>query len=1106
MKHSPFAIRRPTSRHATARPRPLLARAIFGFLYCFGLGIAFLFSLFLVLSPTIPNVDSLQHLVAAQSSIIYDRNGEVIYTVHGEEDRKEIPFSKISPNIVHATLAIEDDQFYHHIGIDFTGLLAAACGQVHLCPPRGGSTITQQFAKNAFLSSERTYIRKLKEIFLALKLERRFTKDQILDMYLNRINYSSTIYGVELAAETFFGKPAADLDILEAAILAAIPKAPSFFSPYGPNLYAQINLSEEEITRLHIQSEQDLVAYSPNFITKGLLGKTYTFGETSGGVARSIYVKGRVDFVLERMKILGMISDTEMRAALTEAETKTFLPFRDAPIATHFVLYVRQLLEQKYGKEILEKGGLKITTTLDLKLQKAAEDAVTHYAEDNEKRLGASDESLLAMDPDNGQIVAMVGSRDYANDAVAGKVNMVFRPRLPGSSFKPFVYAAAFLKGYAPASVLYDVSTKFGDTYQPDDFDGTYLGPLPIRKALAYSRNIPAVKAAYLAGLSNVITLVRNLGIPLPQPDDWYGLSLAIGAGEVQLVDMVRGYASFANGGYKVDPVSILKIEDKNGNILEEYEPPKDRPLVLDPQAAYLINDVLSDESARPEGFWHDVLTIPGQINAAKTGTSNKKKPDALPDAKDANVPFDGWTLGYTRNLVTGVWAGNANGQPMKIKGDGLNAAGRPWHDFMVAATAGKPREAFDRPEGIKFVQVSRRSGKLPSEFTPEEDLVTEVFASFDLPTEVDNSYQMVEIDKVSGKLATELTPEAAREKKGFFVHHSERPDNPQWEDPVRQWAKDNKQDEVPPTEYDDVHTATSQFSQPDIRIVSPAPAATVLLPHVGVVVEAHSSVGVSQVDYYWDDKLVESVKNAPYRAHLDIPVADNSTGSSHVIKAVVLDALYHSNQASVEVKVGSDALPPEVHLVYPASGASVPAGSVMTAQADAYDSNGDVKKVEWYWEGALKTTTGTAPYLWSFPAPTTPGAYPLKAVAYDYAGNMSPAEITVNVNAQDWSTFSGVTRLLQPAPNQSFDPGASVVLKAYLDDATRSTLKTLLVFAKPEKGNPVLIAQSSEQTTAPFYTFVWPTPAAGRYELFLKIVLQNGEIRFSERVPLVVR
>ncbi|MBU1935571.1 penicillin-binding protein, partial [Patescibacteria group bacterium] len=513
-----------------------------------------------IVLPSLPNIDDIENLVAAQSSVILDRDGGILYTIHGDENRKIVPSSEISPYAAEAAMAIEDDQFYNHIGIDVAAIFKAICSELGLCSQRGGSTITQQFVKNAFLSSERTYTRKLKEIILSLQLESKYTKDEIMEMYLNRIPYGSSIYGVEIAAKTFFGKPAAELTIAESAILASIPKAPTYYSPYGNNIYAQININESEILGLGIESEQDLVDENPDFVSKGLLGKTYTFGEE--GDARHIYVKGRVDFVLDRMAELGYISGEEKSAALEEANAIEFQEFREDITAPHFVMYVRELLEEQYGREQTEKGGLRITTTINGAMQEAADLAVEQYAERNATNFNTTNASLVAMDTENGQILAMVGSNDYWNDEIDGQVNVALRPRLPGSSFKPIVYAAAFLQGYAPTTVLYDVRTKFGSWYEPENFDGQFRGPVTMRQALGASLNIPAVKTAYLAGIPNLLDLARKMGIDLNQSDDWYGLSLGLGAGEARLIDMVGAYSVFANGGYKNEPVAILKIED----------------------------------------------------------------------------------------------------------------------------------------------------------------------------------------------------------------------------------------------------------------------------------------------------------------------------------------------------------------------------------------------------------------------------------------------------------------------------------------------------------------------------------------------------------------
>jgi len=404
---------------------------------------ALVFFMMFAVIVTLPNIDNVRNLVASQSSLILDRNGEVLYAIHGDENRKIVPYSQISPSAAKAVMAIEDDEFYEHHGVDFKAFMLAVCGEFHICnTTRGGSTITQQFVKNAFLSPERSYTRKAKEIILSLQLESRYSKDEIMEMYLNRIPYGANVYGVEVASQTFFGKPAEELTIAESAILAAIPKAPTYYSPYGNNIYVKVDLNEEEILKQDIRSEQELV----DFISKGLLGKTYTYGEEED--ARDIYIKGRVDFVLERMLDLDYITQEEHDAALAEANAIEFVPFREDITAPHFVMYVRQLLEEKYGKEALEKGGLRITTTLDIEKQKAADEAVDARAETNESQYGVTNAALVSLDPDTGEILAMVGSRDFWNDDIDGKVNVTLRPRLPGSSFKPIAYAAAFLQGY----------------------------------------------------------------------------------------------------------------------------------------------------------------------------------------------------------------------------------------------------------------------------------------------------------------------------------------------------------------------------------------------------------------------------------------------------------------------------------------------------------------------------------------------------------------------------------------------------------------------------------------------------------------------------------
>lgn len=1058
--------------------------------FVFALGFFLMFAVIV----TLPNIDNVRNLVASQSSLILDRNEEVLYAIHGDENRKIVPYSQISPYVAKAAMAIEDDAFYEHHGVDIAAFLKAVCSELHVCSQaRGGSTITQQFVKNAFLSPERSYTRKAKEIILSLQLEGRYSKDEIMEMYLNRIPYGANIYGVEVAAQTFFGKSSAELTIAESAVLAAIPKAPTYYSPYGNNMYVQVDLNEEEILKQDIRTEQELV----DFISKGLLGKIYTYGE--GEEIRNIYVKGRVDFVLERMKMLGYITEEEFDVAILESNNLEFIPFREDIIAPHFVMYVRQVLEEKYGKEALEKGGLRITTTLDVEMQNAADAAVDARAEINEEKYGVTNAALVSLDPDTGEIMAMVGSRDFWNDDIDGKVNVTLRPRLPGSSFKPIAYAAAFLQGYAPTTVVYDVRTKFGSWYEPENFDGEFIGPINFRNALGASRNIPAIKAGHLAGIPNVIDLARKMGIDLNQPDDWYGLSLALGAGEARPLDMALAYATFANGGYKVEPVAILKVEDRAGNILEEYKAPDKKDLVLDPQVAYLINNILSDSAARPDEYWRAQLTIPGHVNGAKTGTSNKKK-------DNVNYPFDTWTIGYTRNLSTAVWAGNADGTHLKWNATGLDVAGRIWKTYMVEATKEMPRTEFERPEGIRWIRVAERSGKLPSEHTPEDEIVSGIFASFSVPNQYDSSYQFVEIDKVSGKLATEFTPKEAIEKTAFYMHHSILPDNAQWESAVRAWAVKNGEDEEPPTEYDDVHTAETMDAKPQITITSPISKGTISPPSLAVWVDISSPAGVEKVDYFFDDELIDTATNAPFTGNFAISKSLKK-GSSHKLKAIVFDELYRSNQSTISVKIGADKTPPIVSFVYPSDGAVLTAGTSIGVQLDARDPNGSIDKVKFFLDGKLKKEDVSFPFTWQLTVPSQKGSYDLRATAYDYAENKDTESITIRV-VEDDGNLKGNSRLLLPRDNANLDEGDQILIKAFISEDDRDDVADIFFLAKKSGQLPDEVAKISitEDASASTYSIIWNSPPSGTYELYLKIVLEDGKLRFSKKVPVVVK
>jgi 1A family penicillin-binding protein len=618
------------------------------FLWLIVLGSVFGFSYFIYLERTLPDPSTITSRRVSQSTKIFDSTGQtVLYDIHGQEKRTIVAWEDIAKDIKNAVLASEDSSFYSHGGLDLKGILRAFWRDVTgLSLSQGGSTITQQLVKNALLGQQKTISRKLREVILAVEIEKHYSKDELFSMYLNQIPFGSSIYGVESASLNFFGKKASEVSLSEAAILAATIKAPSYYSPYGNHVDALI---------------------------------------------------GRRDFILNRMLTLNLISEKEARLAL--AEKPVFKKSIESISAPHFVLMVKDYLVQKYGEDMVENGGLKITTTLDSDLQKIAEEAVTKYSKINKEKYKASNSALVAIDPKTGGVLALVGSSDYFDVANQGNFNVVTSPnRQPGSSFKPFAYATAFAKGFTDYTVLFDVKTEFNpncdssatqikdryglDCYHPQNYDGLYRGPVTMRQALSQSLNVPSVKTLYLANVEETISLARDMGITTLNGD--YGLSLVLGGAEVMPIDLVSAYGVFANQGIKNNWNIIKKVEDKEGKALEEQK--IDSRRVLDENIANLINDVLSDNTARSPVFGHSSsLYIPGKDVAAKTGTTQENR--------------DAWVVGYAPNLAAGVWSGNNDNKSMTQAGAGISASGPLWHEFMAKALVKFPDERFSTPE-----------------------------------------------------------------------------------------------------------------------------------------------------------------------------------------------------------------------------------------------------------------------------------------------------------------------------------------------------------------------------------------------------------------------
>jgi 1A family penicillin-binding protein len=610
---------------------------------------------------SLPKPEEVGNIRIVQSTKIYDRTGEVLLAeIYGEQKRTVVPPDQIPDVLRWATISIEDDAFYSHPAFDWKGILRAIAvnlirGQV----VQGGSTITQQLAKNAFLSPEKTISRKIKELILASRLEKRYSKDEILNLYLNQVPYGSNYYGVEAASRAYFNKAAKDLTLNEAAVLAALPRSPNYYSPWGS----------------HRQELED-----------------------------------RKNFILKRMKELGYIDNEQYLAAIKEMPK--FAPAPEQGLkAPHFSLLVQDYLTEKYGEESLRSEGLKVITTLDWRLQQAAEEAVKRGAERNNRLYGGANAALMALDPETGQILALVGSKDYFADPepqgcqegktckFEGKFNVATQGlRQPGSALKPFAYLTAFQKGLTPETIVWDTPTEFNPDcpaivdfsnrdlrcYHPRNFDLVFRGPVKLKEGLAQSINIPSVKVLYIAGLRETIATLKDFGITTLSNPDRYGLSLVLGGGEIKLAELARAYSVLAADGIYHQSTAILKIENIKGEVLEEYQ--NSGRQVVDPQYVRLINNILSDINLRAPLFKASLeqTEVPGYEVALKTGTTN--------DYADA------WAFGYTPNLVVGVWAGNNNRASLKSQGSSILAAVPIWHDFMTRALPTRPAASFPLP------------------------------------------------------------------------------------------------------------------------------------------------------------------------------------------------------------------------------------------------------------------------------------------------------------------------------------------------------------------------------------------------------------------------
>ena len=775
------------------------------------------------------------------STVILDRNGENLYDIFEGENRIPVQWEDIPQYLKDATVAIEDKEFYRHQGLSTIGIFRgmAACLILRRC--QGGSTLTQQLVKNVLLSQERTLPRKMKEAVLAIQIERKYKKDEILQMYLNEAPYGGTAVGVEAASQYYFGKPANELGLVESVILAGLPQAPSRYSPFGTDPKAYVWRSQQ---------------------------------------------------VLRRMREDGYITVQQETEARKQLESVKFTEDEAGLRAPHFVAYVKEQLIEKFGSTLVEGGGLRVTTTLDWKLQEKAQEIVADEVK-KAKTLKVSNGAAVVIDPKTGEILAMVGSKDYsATDAAGLKFNVVTQGlRQPGSAIKPITYAAAFKKGYTASTLLLDVDTKYpsGDPakpeYNPKNYDGKFRGSIQLRYGLGNSINTIAVKISALVGVRDILRVAYDMGLSSLEPNDEnirrIGLSLTLGGGEVKLLDLTSAFGVFATGGFRQEPVSILKVEDAKGKVLFEHKIPAARR-VLSYDIAYLISHILSDNEARREVFGpKSYLVIGGKTVAVKTGTTDDKR--------------DNWTVGYTPSIVVGAWVGNNDNSPMHPSlASGVTGAAPIWNRIIRETLKDKPDEQFTRPDTIIEVEIDAYGGGLPKDGYPTRK---EIFIKGTEPTAASPIYQNLKISKKdSNKLANSV--EVAKlefDSRSFVVFVESDPVSSdgknRWQEGIDAWvAAQGDAKFHPPTE---VYEGNDQIA---VTIREPGDRSRIDTNDVKVVIEAGSAGEITKIEVFVDGTLVKDKNDKKLSETI------NMSNGQHTIKAKAHDN--KGNTAETEVHV----------------------------------------------------------------------------------------------------------------------------------------------------------------------------------------------------------
>lgn len=685
------------------------------------------------------------------SSKVYDRNGNVLYDIFDQGKRDPVLFDKIPDYLKQATVAVEDKDFYKHKGFDPLTPLRIIKNFFYFGKVTGGSTLTQQLTRTVLLTTDRSINRKIKELILSIQIDAKYSKDEILGMYLNEVPYGGASWGVGPASEQYFNKPVNELNLAESVILAGLPQLPSVYSPYSKTPTAYID---------------------------------------------------RTKHVLNRMVEDGYISQLLADETFEQVKVYKFSSQNSTMKAPHFVFWIKELLASKYGEDVIEGGGLKITTTLDLELQDKVQEIVSEEIDKTEK-LEITNGAALVLDPKSGQVLAMVGSRDYWSDKTDGKFNVVTQAlRQPGSSIKPITYLAAIKEGFTAATMIMDTPVTFPSEsagqkdYSPKNYNGKYNGPMSLRDALGNSINTIAVKTLANVGVADMLSLAYKMGLSTLEPTkanlSRFGLSVTLGGAEVKMIDLASAYTAFANDGQKMDPVGILKIEDRDGRVLEEFKQGFGVK-VMTPQEAFIISNILSDNKARELTFGAvNSLQVAGYQVAAKTGTTNEKK--------------DNWTIGWTPNLLTTVWVGNNNNTSMGKLVSGVSGAAPIWKRIMAYKLPKMPKVDFPIPNQIVSVEVDKISGYLAHDGFASR---TEYFIDGTQPRISDPIHLKLKVCKGQPGLATpdDVANNNYEEKEYFSFKENDvisKDGKNRWQEGIDGWIalQPDKDKYSPPSDY----------------------------------------------------------------------------------------------------------------------------------------------------------------------------------------------------------------------------------------------------------------------------------------------------------------